>query len=223
MFSVIRRHDLYYWLYVLFFVVMLWYQFNEPQFEAIYFFSAHRSVFADFFFTWITELGSFAPYVVALIVFIFLKNKEQVMKIAITAVLTAIFSYALKIFFLHDRPGTILEHEHLLNTINWVPSYGILKGHFSFPSGHSMSAFAFWTTIAFYFNSQRSVNGLKLEAGSQNLIFISLCFIIAVLVCISRMYLGAHFPQDVITGSFIGITIATFVEYLVNYQLQVKN
>ena len=213
MFSVIRRHDLYYWLYVLFFAAMLWYQYNEPQFEAIYFFSAHRSVAADFFFTWITELGSFAPYVVALIVFMILKNKEQILKIAIVAVLTAIFSYLLKNFFLHDRPGTILENKHLLNTINWVSAYGILKGHFSFPSGHSMSAFAFWTTMACYFNDQRLV------VGSRYFIFIFLCFIIAALVCISRMYLGAHFPQDVITGSIIGITIATFVEYLAEKNL----
>ena len=217
MFSVIRRNDLFFWLYVLFFSCMLWYQYNEPQFAAIYFFSAHRSVAADFFFRWVTELGSFAPYLVAVIVFMVLKNKKQVLKIVFIAILTSLFSYILKSFFLHDRPGTILEHNHLLNTINWVPAYDILKGHFSFPSGHSMSAFSFWTIIACYFRDQ------KLIMSSKYLFFIILCFIIAILICISRIYLGAHFPQDVITGSIIGITIATFTEYFINYKLRMTN
>ncbi len=201
MFSIILKHYFYYWLFAGFFFVMLLYQYTEPQFEAIYFFSVHHSLFGNFFFRWITELGDFVPYLVLMVIFAFLKNREQVLKIAFVAVLTSILAYTLKNIFLHDRPGTILENYQLLNSINWVPEYKILKGHFSFPSGHSMSGFALWTTMACYFVQHK---------GGQ-----IVCFFIAVLICISRMYLGAHFPQDVLVGAVIGVTIATFVEYFV--------
>ncbi len=205
MFSVIQKHAFYYWLFAVFFAAMLVYQYTEPQFEAIYFFSAHRSSVGNFFFRWVTELGDFVPYLVLMVVFAFMKNRNQVLKIAFVALFTSLLSFVLKSTFLHDRPGTLLEHYHLLNTINWVPAYQVLKGHFSFPSGHSMSAFALWTTMACYFNRHK--------------VWQIVCFFIAVFICISRMYLGAHFPQDVLVGAVVGITIATFVEYFVERNL----
>ena len=66
---------------------------------------------------------------------------------------------------------------------------------YSFPSGHTQN-FATWSSsFAFIFNK-------------KTLLFASV--ILTVLVAFSRMYLGAHYPSDVITGGLLGLLISYF-------------
>lgn len=67
---------------------------------------------------------------------------------------------------------------------------------YSFPSGHSMSAFVFYTTISYLvFHFTRSKKWTILASvGSVVLIL---------LIGFSRVYLGVHYPSDVLAG-FIG-------------------
>lgn len=72
----------------------------------------------------------------------------------------------------------------------------------SFPSGHTTAIFALTTPIML--NSALFVmSGLVLTA----------CMIIAFSVGWSRMYLGLHYPSDVVAGGIIGTSSA----YAVNY------
>ncbi len=59
---------------------------------------------------------------------------------------------------------------------------------FSFPSGHAAGAFMMATLLNHFYPS------LTL-----------LCYIIAVIIAMSRIYNGVHYPSDVIAGSFLGI------------------
>lgn len=70
--------------------------------------------------------------------------------------------------------------------------YGIIPKTFSFPSGQAANAFAVAT---FY--------SLILKKEKLTLLFFCLAFLTA----IGRVYLGAHYPLDVIAGSLIGIAI----------------
>jgi membrane-associated phospholipid phosphatase len=63
----------------------------------------------------------------------------------------------------------------------------------SFPSGHSQTVFS----VAVY-----------LAYKVRKLWWILLFFAIAAFVSISRIYVGVHFPMDVIGGSVIGIVVA---------------
>lgn len=68
-------------------------------------------------------------------------------------------------------------------------------GDFSFPSGHSASAFAAAGAFA---------GNLKRRAG---MFFLFL----ALLIALSRLYLGVHYPSDVLGGIFIGLIISWVV------------
>lgn len=72
-------------------------------------------------------------------------------------------------------------------------------GHFSFPSGHSSSSFA--AAIVLYRN-------LPQKRGI-------LAMVLAVLIAGSRMYVGVHYPTDVLTGAIVGTMIGMGAEYLV--------
>jgi undecaprenyl-diphosphatase len=65
---------------------------------------------------------------------------------------------------------------------------------FSFPSGHTLHAVAFLTILGAYFPL----------AGAALLPFV-------ILVALSRVTLGLHYPSDVAAGAAMGATVATSV------------
>lgn len=61
---------------------------------------------------------------------------------------------------------------------------------FGFPSGHAQNTAALWTFVALQTKRPR--------------LWVMLAVILLILVALSRLYLGAHFPFDVIGGALIG-------------------
>ena len=200
MFSFFRAQQFYYLVY---FIILVWataFTFNMNQFEPLFYFDAHRDDILNFYFRWITEFGDIYPYLFFATIFLIQKKRIEVFKIALVGFITILVSLILKNVFSHIRPGTILDQSHFMTAFHWVKNYPILKGTNSFPSGHATSAFAIWSMLAF--------------TQPRNILFGMCCLFIACSVCVSRIYLCAHFPQDVIAGSFVGLWIATCVEFI---------
>lgn len=74
---------------------------------------------------------------------------------------------------------------------------------FSFPSGHTATAFAAWGLIYHWVK----------KAGNASL---SLWLVPAILVSLSRIYLGVHYIFDVVGGAFVGILAVALSQYLYN-------
>lgn len=73
------------------------------------------------------------------------------------------------------------------------------ESSFGVPSGHSQTAVAVWGMIAYYVN--------------RRWVWVS-CVAVMILIGLSRMYLGVHFPSDVLIGWLIGgILLLCFIKF----------
>jgi len=73
---------------------------------------------------------------------------------------------------------------------------GALPADWSFPSGHACSSFAAATAMALTFGKK----------GAW-------CFVLAALIALSRIYVGVHYPSDVLAGALVGALTALFVNW----------
>lgn len=72
---------------------------------------------------------------------------------------------------------------------------------FSFPSGHTSSSFA--AAAVFY-------RFLPKKLGIP-------AVVLAVLIGFSRLYVGVHYPTDVIAGAVMGVLLSYMAEFIVNF------
>lgn len=106
-----------------------------------------------------------------------------------TFLLTGLFAYALELpLYLvlkntikRDRPCDALPFE----------AYIVPSDKFSFPSGHAAAAFVFATLIAHFYPA-----------------FTEISYFVAMLVGISRILLGVHYPSDILAGAALGTSSA---------------
>ncbi len=127
---------------------------------------------------YITYIGSaFAVIGVVVFVYIFFKNKKYSLYMTINLISITIFQLILKNIFSRNRPVDI----------NLIEEEG-----YSFPSGHSLTALAFYGFIIYLIYKSK----IKYKS-----LFITLFVLIILSVGFSRIYLGVHFFTDVI-GAF---------------------
>ncbi|OIO19775.1 MAG: hypothetical protein CO029_01265 [Candidatus Magasanikbacteria bacterium CG_4_9_14_0_2_um_filter_41_10] len=100
------------------------------------------------------------------------------------------FSYLIAWLFPHPRPIRQFPDIHVL-----IRTWGTWK---SFPSDHAIGA-----TILAY-------GALLTLTGSIRSIFM----VCAVLVAVSRVWVGVHYPRDIIAGIVVGSTVALVIQQM---------
>lgn len=151
------------------------------------------------FFTFMGSGNSI--FVIAVIVMFFLyvvlHHRSELVFFTIVIVSTGILNGMLKDFFHRARPDL-----HRLIEI----------GGYSFPSGHAMSAMVVYGALAFLLWRH-----IPTRMGRTILIILSAMMIF--MIGISRVYLGVHYPSDIIGGYFAsGFWLATAIWFYQRYK-----
>ena len=177
--------------------VLLIYLFYFPKGQEFLFLDRFHHLYLDVFFKSITFLGDWPAYIFAL-AFLFSKLKFRAFfVILLVSILVPITSYISKAYFKHPRPIHFFQDKPLFNDLQKVDGVVLHTGFSSFPSGHTMSAFAVFSLLAFF------------ASHSKRQIF--LFFSLAILVAASRVYLIQHFVEDVWMGSLMGVMLAYLI------------
>ena len=196
--QVIKEKKIFFLLFLLFLIIgLILLQLNEKAFLIIYFDNSRTDFFNKFFIT-ATKLGEYYPFVFFFFYYLYKRSRISFSIAALGAIMPLI-SYFLKQFFTHPRP--IIYFYKYLNEfpIKGIDDLHYYSGHNSFPSGHTLAAFAIFTLLV-------------MCTKSKALQFIY--FLLALLVAISRVYLVQHFLEDVVFGASIGIILGILIYYL---------
>ena len=105
--------------------------------------------------------------------------------------IAASFSDAICFQVIKPWVGRIRPSHEFYEYVNLLVSKG---GKYSFPSNHAANSFVFATVLSYFYDRKR----------------ISL-YILASTIAFSRVYVGVHYPLDIISGAIIGYIIAWII------------
>ncbi len=151
----------------------------------------------DFFFRYFTYVGDWIPYVlVGLLLFYKLGSATFVLT---NNLLAGLITQIIKRIVVAPRPKLFFDLANNPDILPLVEGVHLHSTH-SFPSGHTTTCFAVFFAIAILLNNK----DIHLS-NTWRQIWQYLCFLIAVLGSLSRIYLSQHFAADVTVGATIAI------------------
>jgi len=162
-----------------------------PEIDTLIFLFINKHIqnnILDTFMTVITERAYlfFSPPVL----WFFLKDRKKTIVVLLIAMASLTLSdwvgNSLKYYFERVRPCNVLEGVRVLAGCS---------SSFSMPSNHATNAFAFAIPFFVMFKNKLRYTFLA----------------VALLVGVSRIYVGVHYPSDVLAGAFLGSAFALFV------------
>ncbi|MDQ3093736.1 MAG: phosphatase PAP2 family protein [bacterium] len=155
--------------------------------------NGYSSPQADNWVVALTDLGGLygVPIItIGLASLFWIKNKKsRVLKLLIGVGGAAVLSVVLKLVFERDRPEL---WERL-----------VTENSFSFPSGHAMASSAIGASLV-----------LALWNTKYRVLSIIISTTYVLLVAFSRLYLGVHFPTDILAGWLVSVSWVILVNYI---------
>lgn len=170
-----------------------------------------HSLFWDGFMWQATKTITWIPVAIALLYVLFKNNKPQQAAVILVAIaLCVTFSDQLtsglcKPFFARLRPTQDPEIMYLVHTVN-----GYRGGLYGFMSSHAANTFSVAMFVSLV------IRNWKMTLAT---------FSWAIVATYSRIYLGVHYPGDILCGATVGILVAIllYVGYCYIYRKQLNN
>jgi undecaprenyl-diphosphatase len=154
---------------------------------------AHHTGTLDAIMVEITALGTGVVVMmivaVAALFLVLTQHKYSAILLVASAAGGIVLDGVLKLGFNRPRPSIFVPAVHTVSS--------------SFPSGHAMSAAVVYTTVAYL------AARLHKRRWARWLVMMT-AFVVIVLISFSRLYLGVHYPSDVLAGIAIGLAWAGF-------------
>ncbi len=165
--------------------------------------NGQHTLFFDSFMMFITGRFVWAPMYAAILCMLFRMfawRKAVIIALSIIAVIAAtdmVIADLIRPFCARFRPGHPMSPiVDLVHNVN-----GYRGGKYGFPSCHGGNSFALATFMSLLVNRRR---------------FTLFIFVWAFLHSYSRLYLGVHYPGDLIVGALIGSAIAWIIWHVSN-------
>lgn len=131
----------------------------------------------------ITFLGDAGWFWIALTVLLLIIRKTRIRALGpafALAIDVIVCNVTLKNLFMRPRPYV---------SFDFLVPLGHLDNETSFPSGHTCSSFAAAAAIYFMYGKKAGIPA----------------FILASLISLSRLYVGVHYPTDILAGVIVGV------------------
>lgn len=157
--------------------------FDQPVIQAVQGFESSSLTPVMKAFTWIGSTKVVAGLALIIAVWLWMTKKFRPEALLVAGILagTGILNVLLKNVFHRPRPEL-----HRL----------IAETGYSFPSGHSMGAMALYGVLIFLIWHHVQHRGLRF-------LLILACAAMVLLIGLSRIYLGVHYPSDVLAGYLV--------------------
>ncbi|MCP8464100.1 bifunctional DedA family/phosphatase PAP2 family protein [Pseudomonas sp. ZM23] len=160
----------------------------------------HRRAWLDEVMVAVTRVGDFRTQFIAGALIAVLLAAMRLWRHAIfaagTMIGTALLNNTLKHFFGRARPEVIADP----------------LSAFSMPSGHASASFAFFLVLGVLASREKSPR--------VRLTWMLLAIIPAASIALSRVYLGAHWPSDIIAGALLGSSVCAAALWLSEQRLE---
>ncbi|KAE8558061.1 phosphatase PAP2 family protein, partial [Paenibacillus polymyxa] len=149
-----------------------------------------------------TIIGSGLPVVIIILIAMFvlysvLGHRRELLFLAVAVLGSVLLNTVLKMLFRRARPE-----------INRI----IEANGYSFPSGHSMTAFSMYAALTFLLWKH-------VPSRIGRILLVVLSSLLIVTIGTSRIYLGVHYPSDVVGGYFMsGCWMAACIWFYQRYE-----
>lgn len=149
-------------------------------------------------FAWLDNLTVFVAkyseyvlvfFLIVILVINFKRYWKMVAEALVAAVITRfVIAQIIRALWFRARP-------FVENNVNLLVEHSSKEA--SFPSGHACFYFAL-STIIFHYNKRLGI----------------LFYVFSLLIVFSRVYVGIHWPSDILAGAVLGILVGWFLNYL---------